>query len=312
VRPPTYLVAIAAAGLVAAPVALTTSLARAANRADAQQSTNAQSTAVVENSAAAIQQTAEDHLNKAKAILASLPAEPENAKLVVTKDGDDQEKAAERIAKLKERFAELATAYRSASTDSSPDWKVKFSDVERELSRIIGGGAHSSATMATVAQVVSEPPEPAAGQTPGAGRSAASTAGGGIPSSAAPAASGARTIGAPAAPGAPTQGLVPTVPGVVGVGDPAPPGSIAAVPAPGTPAAAGGDAHPGTPADLTVIPARPAAAANAQERVVDIAAAKVSMIGIKELDPGIRKLLEQFRIELELFYTAPVNERRSS
>ena len=39
-----------------------------------------------------------------------------------------------------------------------------------------------------------------------------------------------------------------------------------------------------------------------------IAATKVSEIGIKDLDPTVRRQLEQFRIELELFYTFSLSE----
>jgi hypothetical protein len=35
-----------------------------------------------------------------------------------------------------------------------------------------------------------------------------------------------------------------------------------------------------------------------------LAASKVSLVGVRDLDPSLRQALERFRLQLELFYTS--------
>jgi hypothetical protein len=180
------------------------------------------------------------HLAEAERLLSSIPLDLPNLK----KDGR------QKMAELRIHFAQLASAYRANSDPFIPaaviqeadvkdedrheqaattNWKMLFSDVESDLTAILGGGA-------------SLPPS-----TP----------------------AGAATI-------------VNGVTGPVGTS-----GATATAPAP---VAASGTAVDNTqPTSNTPLQA---------PRVTAV----VGDIGIKDLDPEIRRQLEQFRLELELFF----------
>ena len=276
-----------------------------------------------------------EYLNRAKALLDRVPAQGNEARLVSVDDKDKRESAAEKIGDLRKHFEELVATYQASSRASGHenDWKMKFSAVERDLARIIGGGArYPSVTARGSIESAANSARPAAVGT--AGTAAASSRGAtpAVPSpdGAAPVESrppqspvppsstqGAVVAGSPGTSGAPApvdspadagvtaRGVEPTAPGVVGVGEPAQAGAAAVVPAPGTAAAAGADANPGTQGVMTVAPAGATGTAGADQAGIE-GVASVSMIGIAELDPAVRGQLEKFRVELELFYTAPV------
>jgi hypothetical protein len=200
------------------------------------------------------------HLEQAGVMLDRIPEKP---------SGEDADK---RIADLRRHFTAMVKAYaerpegappsavitvrsepdRDADDDpaAARDWTLQFSNVERDLAKIIGGGTYSgAATQPLVAAAGSVVPAP---------------------------------VG--------TVGTVPAnaprgVPNVV-------PAEAAAVGAQGV---AGGQAVVG---DLGTVGA--------------IAATKVSEVGIRDLDLNVRRQLEQFRIELELFYTFSLSETMRS
>ena len=258
----------------------------------------------------------EAYLSRAQELLASVPAASDkNVKVVESDDKDDQKSAAEKISDLRKHFEELATEYRTSrqATGHEGDWKMKFSEVERDLAKIIGGGTSSRSTT-VVASLEARSSEPTAVGTTGVAADSrppssttvppATTQGAVIVGSPTPAGTPAPAVSG-STPGSAVRGVEPTVTGSLGVGEPAQPGAVAAVPAPGTAAASGADATPGTAAVLTVAPSTAASAADPGS-TADPGAAKVSMIGIEDLNPAVRAQLEKFRVELELFYTAPI------
>jgi hypothetical protein len=283
------------------------------------------------------------HLEQARTLLDRIPAKPEGH------DADDK------VADLREHFTAMMKAYtarpeglppsptiaarsetaRDAEQEAAAaaDWKLQFSNVERDLAKIIGGGTYSGAASqplsagASDAQVASPTPVGTVGTV---GVASA------VPSP------NTQIVPGSGTPVSPNTGAEPTSPGVIGAGAPAAPGTLAAVPAPGTPAAAGAQPTAGTPAVLEVTRppsqtqpgtpvtqgvARSQAPTNAGEpgavgaqgaaigqavaglgTLSTYAATKVSEVGIKDLDPAVRRQLELFRTELELFYTFSLSE----
>src|SRR3954466_7808919 len=96
--------------------------------------------AVLWQIAAAAQQQQTDknwqaHLDQAKALLDTVPQKTK------------PDEAVKQIDSLRDDFAEMMKAYQSPTTDSHGqpvDWKLKFSDVERDLVRLIGAGMSST------------------------------------------------------------------------------------------------------------------------------------------------------------------------
>lgn len=239
---------------------------------------------VASGTADAQEMKAREHLDRARAMLERIPASPAG------------HEAEDKAAELRAHFVQMTEAL---DRKDEADWKLRFSDVERDLAKIIGGGTYSttpSALPVDSAAGVAVVPSPVgtAGQT--------------------------RVVAGTGAQVAPASGVVPTSPGSIGGGQPAPAGTLAAVPAPGTPAAAGAPLTPASPTVLAVAgspqvaasqgnaAAANAAAAGVQGAVSDVgieavAASKVSVIGIKDLDNTVRRQFEQFRTELEMFYT---------
>jgi hypothetical protein len=80
------------------------------------------------------------------------------------------------------------------------------------------------------------------------------------------------------------------------------------VPSPGDQSAA---AAAGTPTSPTIAPPtgnlQAPVAGDTLAMADALAAKKVSVIGVKDLDPSVRAQLEQFRLQIELFYSASGN-----
>ena len=255
------------------------------------------------------------HLEQARALLDRIPEKPEGH------DADDK------IAELREHFTTMMQAYTARPEGLSPsptiaartdtardaeqaaaeaaDWKLQFSHVERDLAKIIGGGTYSGAA--------SQPLPPAASDAQVPSPTPVGTVGTVGVASAVPSRN-TQVVPGSGTPVSPNTGAEPTSPGVIGAGAPAPPGTLAAVPAPGTPAASGAQPTAGSPAVLEVTrpPSQQGAAIGQNSaglgRLSAFAATKVSEVGIKDLDPAVRRQLEQFRTELELFYTFSLSE----
>ena len=247
-------------------------------------------TLVLAGSTAFGQQTrslAQVHLEKARTLLEGVPASSLSA------DKDDNEDAAEELAKLRRQFDELVQGF-GASPESSSDtgWKLKFSEIERTLSRIIGGGSLVGPMKAGAAVVV-QPTRPNPTSTPGLVEVPA----GGVPTTASNPATGTPSVVPNSVP--PTAGTVVTTPQTAGAATT----DTATVPAPvGT---SGSTAAAGAPVGTSGTTGGAAVSGDAAA----VAAAKVSTIGFKRLNPDVRRQLELFRTEIELFYVAPVGER---
>jgi len=209
-----------------------------------------------------------------------------------------KKEAKESVAKLRDHFMQLKTAYQASrtafvppaviqETDLKPDaespsrnWKVSFTDIENDLARILGGVSALPPSTPAGGPAISTPgTEPTAGAAPAAGAAPVGTSG---------------TATTPAGPGAtestpttPTTTATPSnVPGTTVAG------SDATQAAPGTPGGTGG-----TPANTSVAPVAGVSTAP----VIGIG---IGDIGIKDLDPAARHQLEQFRLEVELFFAA--------
>jgi hypothetical protein len=229
--------------------------------------------------AAGGQAAADAHLKQATALLNSIP---DTKTPVTSTDKDDNEDAAEELAKLRRQFTELVNAYLPArgASGAELEWKNKFSEVERTLARLIGGSSGlPTATIGTAAVVAGTKVDDVVAR----------------PANAPPidgaANANAGAVGTAAAPGA--VGAVGAV------------GAAGASGAPGAPGAIDPfrDITPRTPVGPDGVALSPDNVA-VSEPLVSIAAVKVSTIGIKDLDPAIRRQLEKFRVELELFFTS--------
>ena len=229
--------------------------------------------------------SANARLKQAGALLESLQVK----RPLTTEDKSENEKTAEELANLRQQFTHLVSAYQSGrkTSDLESDWKVRFSDVERTLARLIGGGSQVptmkvgtavvAGAVGTAGNIEPAPTDAVGNASPGnVANSPVGTAGNVPAGTVAAAQAGAPTGASPAAETPATQAPV------------------------STPTAAAGAVSPADPAQNQLAgdndPAAP---------LVGIAAAKVSTIGVRDLDPAIRSLLEKFRVELELFYTAP-------
>jgi hypothetical protein len=245
---------------------------------------------------------AEEHLNRAAQLLDSISVDK-------IREADDAEQEFEALQK---HFADMVAAYRqnggvpppidvnanddADDDDAKPtDWRKKFSEVERKVTALVGGGpAFDGTVTAGVATPIDAPRVPAAPADAAARRSqgAGDVADAGTPSGAGTtaAASGVPgavgTAGTGAAPGTAVTPATPATPGTPGV--------------PATAAAPGAAVTPGTAGAASAGGAAGVAAG------APAAAVEVSTIGIEDLDAGVRQQLHDFRRELELFFVATI------
>jgi hypothetical protein len=251
-----------------------------------------------------------------------------------------------KMGQLRNDFAKLTAAFgesfgsRNApsqpSASTEPEWKLKFSDVERDLVQILGGGSLLDTTSTT-----------AVGSTVGTAGQPATNSG----TAAQPTAANATPVNgtfANTATGsaASALGVTPTQPAVAttGVGSAASPAGARTAANPGVPAQAGSPSVPGGGAAIADNAASPAAAASAATAgaqaatasatpgtagvsptasastsgaaagvgatsatstgAVGAGAVSIRDIGVKNLDPRARAQLEQLRTSIELFYDA--------
>jgi hypothetical protein len=225
--------------------------------------------------------------------------------------GSLKDEAQKRVATLRKHFAELISTYNSNSNpfvypavpqsddykstkkDEAVNWKMAFTEVENDLAGILGGGA-----------TLPVPTSSALGATVNAGE----------------------TVVAPAAPIV-VQGttgqivLTPQSPQAAAVPPtqpaPAPPRST--VPAPAAPVATDARGLPAPAIDRAAeVAAQPVSAGTAGTSAVAAAAQTaqagaitagnagllVGAVGVPNLDPAVRRQLEQFRLNVELFFAA--------
>ena len=209
---------------------------------------------------------------------------------------------------LRKHFADLNKEYREQMhtvnppiTRQDPDkdlvtWRDAFADVERDLTVLIGGGA--SLAPSTPGNVAAGQNAAEAGVTPAPSTAVLSSPTAGTPTTST---SGAPSTPATSAmPSTPTTSTATTNPPTA---NPSTPGS----PSPGgqsVPAPVGTTGtSPVEPSNAVVAPA----AGDTLAMANGLAAKKVSVTGLKDLDPSVRAQLEQFRLQIELFYSATGN-----
>jgi hypothetical protein len=236
----------------------------------------------------------QEHLGRARALLDQLPT---SGNLVTTEDEDENKKAAEELVKLRTQFAEMSSAHAASrgETGAEGDWKLKFSEIERTLARLIGGGTSLPFATAGAALVVSSAPSNAELVVAGTARDAAAQAQAGT-SAQVPVGNSNATAPVPAntpANTAPTAGTVPATPPATGVAP-----ADASRPSQPVPVGTSGVSPVGATSQSSQ-------AGTAGQSIDEIAAAKVSTIGIKDLRPDVRTQLEKLRTEIELLYIAP-------
>jgi hypothetical protein len=225
-------------------------------------------------------------------------------------DSKQNADAKQKLAQLRDDFTKLVASYRHKAAASSGgavanpagespdpafvDWNHKFSDVERDLVVILGGGSTLSPTSTT-----------AVGRNAN-GSAVVADSTGTVP---------AGSVGAPQAAqgGQPVQAIpggtttTPGAPGVVnGAGAAATGASTAATAGnSGTPTAQVPGSSP-TPGVGSGGSGGVANGAGGAAGLADVAVAGVAIrdIGIKNLDPKARAELDQVRISIELFYDA--------
>jgi len=263
------------------------------------------------------------HLQNATELLNNVPSKPAG------KDADDK------IADLRRHYAAMVAAYRgeapgvelavpvTAPSQKGSDreertpssWKDIFSDVERDLVKIVGGGSSlGPATGVVVAPVL--PASADIGATPApVGTAGTSAIGGPAPGTLdAAIASSPATAETPVANGQAQAAPAPEAPAAAGRVTTPQPSPTAVTPPAGTAEAAIAQARAaGVPVAPNVQPVAraeaPAAGAVAAEAgVLGYAATKLNPHGITDLDTDARRQLDQFRVQLELFYTEALNE----
>jgi hypothetical protein len=229
------------------------------------------------------------------------------ANLQLSPDGKQNADAKEKLAQLRDDFTKLVASYRHKVSARGPvtnpagespdpafvDWNHKFSDVERDLVVILGGGSTLSPTSTT-----------AVGTNAG-GTTAVADSTGTVP---------AGSVGAPQAgqAGQPVQaapgGAAATAgtPGVVNGAGAAGASTAATAGNSGVPTAQvpAGSPTPGVGSGGSGGLAANGAAGGAGLADLAVAGVAIKDIGIKNLDPKARAELVQVRISVELFYDA--------
>jgi hypothetical protein len=195
-----------------------------------------------------------------------------------------------RLDQLKQLFDEMSKAY-----PASPDWRTKFSAVESQLTRIIGGGRGpglESATGGSGTEGAAIGSGAALGNQVGttSGAPEGTTVGGGVTGTGQVAGStgtvtggGARVEGAGRAAGGTVAGVpsgVATAGSTTQAGDIGPAGTAAVG------AGQGGAPVVGAGAGIAV----------------------VGEIGMKDIDPQVREQLRAFRLEVELFFASALTD----
>ncbi|HEX4347626.1 MAG TPA: hypothetical protein VHZ73_08645 [Vicinamibacterales bacterium] len=227
--------------------------------------------------------------------------------------------AAKPLDELRKHFDELNKAYRAqkdqigpALSRQDPDkdiptWRDNFSEVERDLVVLIGGGSSLAPSKVNGSEVVAPNPTASEPGAPGSviagpNPSPVGTTGTTPPTVASPTTSATTatpttTTGVPsAAAGTTTTSTIPNAdaPGVA---------TPTTVPAPiSAPSAASGAAP--TPSPTAPGSATAVTGGDTLTMANGLAASKVSVTGLKDLDPSVRLQLEKFRLQLELFYSA--------
>ena len=227
------------------------------------------------------------------------------ANMQLSPDSKQNADAKQKLAQLREDFTKLVATYRhkaassrgpvanSAGENPDPvfvDWNHKFSDVERDLVVILGGGSTLSPTSTTAVG------------TNANGSSVVADSTGTVP----PGSVGAPQAGQAGQPVQAAPGGAATTPGASGVVTGAAGASTAATAGnAGVPTAQvpGSSPTPGVGSGGSGGIANGAAGAAG---LADLAVAGVATkdIGIKNLDPKARAELDQVRISVELFYDA--------
>jgi hypothetical protein len=217
----------------------------------------------------------------------------------------DQE-GQKKLAMLRDNVTNLLRTYQKGSVSRAAatatgdadgsDWRVKFGNVEHDLAAILGGGSSTNVTSTTA---VGTAPNPA---STGAAGNAGSAAAAGTASAAGAEAGSPAAVGtAPntAANGAPSV----TSPQSGNGASPSTPGGSATA---GNAGAGGANAGAvGTTAAGTTAGAGGTGAGLAGAQVAGLGGAvSVEDIGVKNLDNGVRRQLEQVRSNIELFYDA--------
>jgi hypothetical protein len=227
---------------------------------------------------------------------ASLPLQHVDAarKLLAQVSDSSMKKAGRtRVEELRKLFDEMAAAY-----PGSPDWRMKFSAVESQLTRIIGGGrgAGLEASVAGAGNGNIAPGSTATAGTASATQSGSSSGqvGGNAATNTASAPQGASAAATGA--GAQPAGTTPAT-GIQSGGVPA-----------GAAGSSGADTSGAAAAGSTGGASGTSAAAGASQGGSMVGAgsgiAVVGEIGMKDVDPAVREQLRQFRLEVELFFAA--------
>ena len=214
---------------------------------------------------------------------------------------------------LRQDFNALTTAYHAdvkgdrsearATIDGNVagdvDWHARFSDIERRLALILGGGSSFSPSYASSGTLASS----VAGATPSPGTQSKAASSQASATLVAPVTSPSTTVVTPAAPSAPSASAAAaaaaatTPPGT-------PPATVVTASGTGVTPASNPGAGTGSGSAASVAGSGGTVAAPTGAGVAAAAGVLVSTIGLKGLDPAARLQLEQFRTTVELFFDA--------
>jgi hypothetical protein len=232
-----------------------------------------------------------EHVEKARALLSTIS------------DASLKKNARERVQELRKLFDEMAASY-----PSSPEWRTKFSAVESQLTRIIGGGRGegleatlegsgitggaigSGAALGNRAGTTTNDVQAAGQQTGPTG----STGQDGVPGQAGVSTGAATGVGQGAGTtagqsGARATGSTGTASGGIPSADAAPRSTQAV--------------------DTTLTGASAVGAGQTSTSVgAGSGVAVVGEIGMKDLDPMVREQLRAFRLEVELFFASALTD----
>jgi hypothetical protein len=227
-----------------------------------------------------------------------------------------KDEAQKRFAALRKHFAGLISTYnknsdpfvypavpqsddyKSTKKDEAVNWKMAFTEVENDLAGILGGGATLPAPGSTLPATA---PSAATGPVMTAGTVV-------TPGSAGVQGTTGQIVQTPEATQTPQASQVPQA-------TPAPPGAIIALPGTAVATDARSALTPtvdpttgiAVPAGSTAAPTNAAGTTTAPQTAqlgAINAGILVGAIGVQNLDPAVRRQLEQFRLDVELFFAA--------